>query len=74
MSTASEITEQIFAHIEGGVLDRKDLNKVLEGYLKHTGKASTQQDIDNAIKEVGISSEGTVSKTDFTQLIQRFLA
>jgi len=77
MSNAAEITEKIFAQFDtdkSGTLDRKELKKILDVAVEGTGQSVTEQDINDALREIDTNNDGTVSKSEFTALIQKLLA
>ena len=77
MSNAADITEKIFAQFDAdknGTLDRKELKKILDVAVEGTGQTVTEQDINDALREFDTDNSGTVSKAEFTALIQKLLA
>ena len=74
---ASDITNKIFDQFDtdkSGTLDRKELKKILDVAVEGTGQTVTEQDINDALREIDTDNSGTVSKAEFTALIQKLLA
>ena len=77
MSNIAEITDLVFTQFDtdkSGTLDRKELKKILDVAVEGTGQTVTEQDINDALKEIDTNNDGTVSKSEFTALIQKLLA
>ncbi len=77
MSSPAEIADKIFAQFDtdkSGTLDRKELKKILDVAVEGTGQTVTEQDINDALKEIDTNNDGVVSKSEFTTLIQKLLA
>ena len=73
----SDITDKIFAQFDtdkSGTLDRKELKKILDVAVEGTGQTVTEQDINDALREIDTNNDGSVSKSEFTALIQKLLA
>jgi len=77
MSSIEEFSRQIFTRFDkdkSGTIDRKELKGMLEELTSGSNYKVTEQDINDALKDLDSNNDGVVSEAEFLELVKAIVS